>query len=855
MHHIGPEAPQARLHPPTGRMFAQLAGQAQQAEGGLQAELLRLDPLRQRGAFRLGYRLAHLAQLQVGAVLAKQQEDVLAALRIDADRLRAFGLVAQDELGLLRVQVGRGDLVGQGGLEQLFAAVLSDAAGFQVGAKAADAHHAGQPLQLHRAGDAWIDVPLPPLHLGFQSLIALVKALQIGEPGHLALGDLVEAALHPGRKAGVHQVGEVLLEQRRHREGGEAGDQGVVLQRGVTTIHDRADDRGVGGGTANAFFLQHLHQRRFAVAGRRLGLVGQGLNALAGGRVAHSQGRQQHLLTLQGGVGIIAALHVGAEEAGEIDALAAGSEAGWAEGRLGGGLQIDRQHREARIRHLAGHGALPDQLVERQIAAVQARLGRGAEGFASGANRLVGLLGVAGLGGVLARLGAEVIGAVLLAHTVAGGLDRLVGEMHRIGAHVGDEAPLVEALGGAHRLAGREAQLAIRLLLQGAGGEGRHGLAQRGLLVHRRHGPGSGGGSLAQGAGLLLPEEVHAASGFEGAGGFIEIGATGDAFAAHVGELRLEAAAGLLEAGLEVPIAAAAEGAAGPFPLHQQPHRHRLHAAGGEAPGHLLPKQRRQGVPHQPIEDAARLLGVHQLHVEVAGGGEGAADRLLGDLVEHHPLHRHRGGEELEQVPADALAFAVLVRGQEQAISALECVLELLDHLFLVLRHHVQRFEVLLGVDAEVGPLLSFLGGGDLAGAVGQVAHMAHGRLDPEGLGQEAPDGAGLGGALDDDQGVGHGMAVNRSLLYRINGQAGPIPGAGWPVSAWHQPCGSLAARVNEPEKPDGFAGGLGWRLKWRQPMPGRGGYSPAPSMIATTWLTLPRLPAPPSRPDFPRAA
>ncbi len=61
------------------------------------------------------------------------------------------------------------------------------------------------------------------------------------------------------------------------------------------------------------------------------------------------------------------------------------------------------------------------------------------------------------------------------------------------------------------------------------------------------------------------------------------------------------------------------------------------------------------------------------------------------------------GAEQLQQVPADALALAVLVRGQEQLLGALEGVLEFLHHLLLVLRNHVEGFEVVGGVDTEVG--------------------------------------------------------------------------------------------------------------------------------------------------------
>ena len=53
-----------------------------------------------------------------------------------------------------------------------------------------------------------------------------------------------------------------------------------------------------------------------------------GFAALAAGVIAAAQGGQQHLLAFQGRIGVIAALHIGAEEAGEIDALTAGAETG-----------------------------------------------------------------------------------------------------------------------------------------------------------------------------------------------------------------------------------------------------------------------------------------------------------------------------------------------------------------------------------------------------------------------------------------------------------------------------------------------------------------------------------------------
>ena len=243
-------------------------------------------------------------------------------------------------------------------------------------------------------------------------------------------------------------------------------------------------------------------------------------------------------------------------------------------------MDLHAEHGELGLSHLAGHGALPDQLIEGQVLAIEACLVGGSEAFPSGANRLVGLLGVAGLGGELARSWAQVVLAIHRGHAVAGRIDGLVGEVHRIGAHVGDEAPLVEALGRAHGVAGREPQLAVGLLLEGAGGEGGHGLAHRGLGLHFGHPPrGSAGGRL-EAAGFGFAEQLDLGAGFQGTGGLIEIGAASNALPFEMAELGFKAGAFVLELGLEIPVAATAEGAPGPLTQHQQPHGHRLDPAG-----------------------------------------------------------------------------------------------------------------------------------------------------------------------------------------------------------------------------------------------------------------------------------
>ena len=63
---------------------------------------------------------------------------------------------------------------------------------------------------------------------------------------------------------------------------------------------------------------------------------------------------------------------------------------------------------------------------------------------------------------------------------------------------------------------------------------------------------------------------------------------------------------------------------------------------------------------------------------------ERALDRVAGDLVEHHPAHRHLRLQHLEQVPGDRLALAVLVGREQELVGVLELLLQLGDLRLLV---------------------------------------------------------------------------------------------------------------------------------------------------------------------------
>ena len=206
------------------------------------------------------------------------------------------------------------------------------------------------------------------------------------------------------------------------------------------------------------------------------------------------------------------------------------------------------------------------------------------------------------------------------------------------------------------------------------------------------------------------------------------------------------------ELGLEIGVGGRAERDPLAFPVDHQPGGDRLHPPGGQLGHDLLPQHGRDLVPVQPVKHAARLVGVDLALVELLRVGDGAGDRLRGDLVEDHPAGRHLGLELLEQVPGDGLALAVLVRREQQFVGVLEQALELRDLLPLVAVHDEQRLEVVVYVDTEPGPRLTLVLRRDLGRAVGHVADVADAGLDHVALAEVPGDGPGLGRGFDDDQ-------------------------------------------------------------------------------------------------------
>ena len=94
---------------------------------------------------------------------------------------------------------------------------------------------------------------------------------------------------------------------------------------------------------------------------------------------------------------------------------------------------------------------------------------------------------------------------------------------------------------------------------------------------------------------------------------------------------------------------------------------------------HHLAHHRGDIPPVETVKDASRLLGVNKAAVDLAGVLKRCLDGRRGDLVEHHPAHRHVRWrvQHLEQVPRNGLSLAVLISGEIQLVGLLEQLAQL----------------------------------------------------------------------------------------------------------------------------------------------------------------------------------
>ena len=452
------------------------------------------------------------------------------------------------------------------------------------------------------------------------------EAAQHLVPVDLAVRYIVELGFERRREVIFDIAAEIILQEHGDDAAAILGDEAAALQAHVIAVLQYRYDRGIGRGPADAELFELLDQAGLGKARRRFGEMLLGRNRGEGQRLALLHARQPALAILA--LGVVAAFLIEAQEAVKGDHRAGGAQAVAAVA----GLDDDGGLVDLGARHLARQGAFPDQLVEpRLIVAEQALHLFGQPREIGRADRFMRFLGVLGLGAVGARLIGHIAGAVFALDGGARTAHGLLGDVHAVGAHIGNQPdPLaverhafVKLLRHAHGLAGGEGELARGFLLQGGSGEGRRRIAPRAPGLDLTHGVPAGGDDIARGHGAGLVGKVE----------LVEF------FAVEMGQAGFDRGpGGGLQLRRDGPIFAPHEGLDGGLALANQAQRHRLHAPRRARSRQLAPQDRRQRETDQIIERPARPVGIDQIIVEPARIGHSGEHGGLGDFAEHHPL-------------------------------------------------------------------------------------------------------------------------------------------------------------------------------------------------------------------------
>ncbi len=132
--------------------------------------------------------------------------------------------------------------------------------------------------------------------------------------------------------------------------------------------------------------------------------------------------------------------------------------------------------------------------------------------------------------------------------------------------------------------------------------------------------------------------------------------------------------------------------------------------------------------------------------------GQSLLDGFFRDLVKHQPMHRHLGLQQFMKMPTDGLPFAVFVRRQVQVFGVFEQALQFFDLGRFSGRHDIDRIEVVVDINPQVGPVLAFEFGRNLFGPLGQISDVANAGLDRVAVAQKLANRAGFGWRFDDHE-------------------------------------------------------------------------------------------------------
>ena len=527
------------------------------------------------------------------------------------------------------------------------------------------------------------------------------ETLQQDLPVQLSVGHLVELPLELCGEIIFDIAGEEIVQEADDKPAPVLGDELAAVLDDIGPVLKHLNDRGIGRRPADAELLHRLDQAGIGETRWRLGemllrlhLAGrEPLTLVHGGK----DGAVILLVGLDGiGCGItpflidraVAVEHDDAAARAQHDALRCVAD-------------IDGRLVELGGFHLAGDGALPDQVIEALLVIIEIAadfLWRAADiGWADG---LVGFLRVGGRCAIDPRAVRQVPVAETLADLAAHRGQRLAAELHAVGPHIGDQAcrlrsdihALIKFLGDLHGAAGRKSQLARRFLLQGRCGEGRFRILANalGLNVDDAEPLGLDGRSGGKCLGLRIDVQLAELLAIEMRQPCIEI-----------------APVGLAEFGLDRPVFLRDKCLDGGLALADQAQRHRLDAPGGPCARQLAPQHRRDREADKVVECAARPVGVDQLGIQFARLRHGGEDGVFGNFVEDDALDRLVLDQpailqQFENVPADRLSLAVGVGGEDQPVGRFQRRGDFANALFRAAGHLPFHGKILVRQDRTV---------------------------------------------------------------------------------------------------------------------------------------------------------
>ena len=302
----------------------------------------------------------------------------------------------------------------------------------------------------------------------------------------------------------------------------------------------------------------------------------------------------------------------------------------------------------------------------------------------------------------------KIFRTVAVAHKCTAFIQRGLGNVERVGTHVGDEPAFIEFLRNAHRARRRVAESTGSRLLKRAGDE-RWPRTTRNLL-------GDHIADFQCAAVQFLLDAFELLLRLDRPGQQLAILDT-DRLAVDARQLngkRVEWSLLLADFRADREIGFRFKVHDLIFALADEAQRHGLHAADTLRAADLLAHHRTALEANQPVEDATRLLCIHPIHINLFRIIESREDRGFGDFVVRHAVEvflRHVFLEHLEQVPCNRFPLTVGVGGKVYVFALLGFRLKLLQHLLTARCCNVFRLEVLFDIHAQ------------LLGR--QVAHMA----------------------------------------------------------------------------------------------------------------------------------